>query len=246
MPNQERRDAIKTVMALGSGFMLGIPNAFAAGEEKHIEQKSIPAFSDALSLKPLAFSPAKLKGISEKLIKSHWENNYGGAVKALNVTKKHLQEALNTKDFPPYLYAEMKREHLMRTSSVVLHEHYFGNLGGDGKTAGEILSSIKSAFGSFDTWETEFRRIGQGLSGGSGWVILGYNLQLKQLENYWSWDHMHNSPATMPILIMDMYEHAYQMDYGAATAKYIDAFFQNIHWQVADERLLAARKMKWG
>lgn len=244
MSDIERRDAIKAIMAIGSGVMLGIPKLFAA-EEKNTDQKILPVFSDTLTPKPLPFNPAKLKGISEKLIKSHWENNYAGTVKALNATKKQLNEVLNKKDFPPYLYADMKREHLLRTGSVVLHEIYFGNLGGDGKVGGEILNAIKASFGSFDTWETEFRKIGQGLSGGSGWVILGYNLQLQQLENYWSWDHMHNPPFTVPILIMDMYEHAYQMDYGAAAPMYIDAFFQNAHWQIADDRLSTARKMKW-
>src|SRR5215471_14285262 len=92
-----------------------------------------PAFTAQAALKPLAFDPAKLNGLSEKLIRSHWENNYGGSVKALAVVKKQLAEALANKDTPPYVYNDLKREHLMRTGSVVLHELYFDNLGGDGK-----------------------------------------------------------------------------------------------------------------
>ena len=92
-----------------------------------------PAFTASATLKPLGFDPAKLNGLSERLIRSHWENNYGGSVKALAVVKKELAEALQNKDTPPYVYNDLKREHLMRTGSVVLHELYFDNLGGDGK-----------------------------------------------------------------------------------------------------------------
>src|SRR2546428_9757737 len=93
-----------------------------------------PAFPASATLKPLGFDPAKLNGLSERLIRSHWENNYGGSVKALAIVKKQLAEALENKDTPPYVYNDLKREHLMRTGSVVLHELYFDNLGGDGQT----------------------------------------------------------------------------------------------------------------
>jgi Fe-Mn family superoxide dismutase len=114
---------------------------------------------------------------------------------------------------------------------------YFANLGGDGKAGGDLRTRIAASFGTFDAWEAEFRKIGQGLGGGSGWVVLGYNEKLKLLENYWLADHASNPPYTSPILVMDMYEHAYQMDYGAAAARYIDAFFANIRWEKAAERL---------
>ncbi len=103
---------------------------------------------------------------------------------------------------------------------------------------------IATAFGSFDAWETEFRRIGAGLGGGSGWVVLGFNQHTRRLENYWMADHAHAPAATLPILVMDMYEHAYQMDYGAAAAKYIDAFFQNVNWDQVSARLNAAGATK--
>jgi Fe-Mn family superoxide dismutase len=194
-------------------------------------------FESATTLKPLAFDPAKLNGISERLIRSHWENNYGGSVKALATVNKHLSEALANKDTPPFIYNDLKREHLVRTGSVVFHELYFDNLGGNGEAGASERKMIADAFGSFDTWETEFRRIGAGLGGGSGWVVLGFNAHTRQLENYWMADHAHGPAATLPILVMDMYEHAYQMDYGAAAAKYVDAFFANIQWEVVAERL---------
>src|SRR6266568_783769 len=149
------------------------------------------AFASQTELKPLGFDPARLNGLSERMIRSHWENNYGGAVKALAVVKKQLAEALANKDTPPYVYNDLKREHLLRTGSVVLHELYFDNLGGTGEADPALRSALAAAFGSFDTWEAEFRRIGLGLGGGSGWVVLGYNAHLRQLENYWLWDHMH-------------------------------------------------------
>ena len=205
-----------------------------------------PAFIASATLKPLGFDPARLNGLSERLIRSHWENNYGGSVKALAVVKKQLAEALENKDTPPYVYNDLKREHLMRTGSVVLHELYFDNLGGDGKPDGAARSALSDAFDTYDTWETEFRRIGLGLGGGSGWVVLGYNAHTGLVENYWLWDHLHGPPATMPLLVMDMYEHSYQMDFGAATAKYIDAFFQNIRWEAVLARLARAEKLSGG
>lgn len=186
---------------------------------------------------PLAFDPRSLKGLSERLVQSHWENNYVGAVKALNDVRRQLSGALADAAAPPYGYVGLKREQLVRTGSVVLHELYFGNLGGDGKADGDLRSVLARSFGSFDAWEREFRRIGLGLGGGSGWVVLAYNAGLGLLENYSQSDHAANPPWSQPILVMDMYEHAYHLDYGAAAARYIDAFFANIRWTAVAERL---------
>lgn len=227
--------AAATMAAAATARAMGAPAAEGA--------KAAAAVPDAAPvLKPLAFDPAKLAGISEKLIRSHWENNYGSTVKALGVVKKRLAEAMADKDLPPYIYNDLKRDHLVRTGSVVLHERYFDNLGGDGKAGAAERKTISDAFGSFDAWETEFRRIGVGLGGGSGWVVLGHNLHTGRLENYWMADHAHGAMATVPVLVMDMYEHAYQMDYGAAAAKYVDAFFHNIQWDAVAARLSALPK----
>jgi superoxide dismutase, Fe-Mn family len=123
----------------------------------------------------LPFDAKSLKGLSEKLIQSHWENDYTGAVKALNVTRGRLTQALNDANTPPYVYNGLKREQLIRTGSVVLHELYFANLGGDGKASADMRTRIAGTFGTFDAWEAEFRKVGAGLGGGSGWVVLGYN-----------------------------------------------------------------------
>jgi Fe-Mn family superoxide dismutase len=186
---------------------------------------------------PLPFDPKSLHGISEKLIQSHWENNYVGASKALNTVRGRLSQALSDSNTPPYVYTGLKREQSIRTGSVVLHEFYFANLGGDGKAPADIRTKISQSFGTYDKWESEFRKIGQGLGGGSGWVLLGFNEHLKLLENYWLADHATNPADTRPVLVMDMYEHAYQMDYGAAAGKYIDAFFASIQWDAVAKRL---------
>lgn len=202
------------------------------------------AFAATHAIKPLPFDPARLDGLSEKLTRSHWENNYGGSVKALNIVKQRIATALSDPDLPPFIYNDLKREHLTRIGSVVLHELYFGNLGGSGKPAAALRQALADAFGSVDTWEKEFRRMGAGLSGGSGWVVLGYNVHNGLLENYWQWDHLHAPSATLPILVMDMYEHSYQMDYGAAAPAYVDAFFRNVRWDVVADRLERALKAR--
>lgn len=201
------------------------------------------AFRGVHQPKPLPFDAAKLKGLSERLIRSHWENNYGGAVKALNAVEQRLDAMLKDKELPPYLYGDVKREELIRTGSVVLHEQYFGNLGGDGKAGGKVLELIKKWFGSLEAWEAEFRKTANALSGGSGWAMLAYNLYSGELHNYWAWDHMHNAPMGRPLLVLDMYEHAYHLDYGAAAAKYVDAFMLNVNWEEVNRRAEAALKV---
>jgi superoxide dismutase, Fe-Mn family len=186
---------------------------------------------------PLPYAAGSLKGLSEKLIQSHWENNYSGAVKALNTLRSRLVRAASDVDTPPYVYTGLKREQLLRTGSVVLHEIYFTGLGGDGKADASLRTKIAESFGTYDAWETEFRKIAMGLAGGSGWVMLGYNRSLKLLENYWMADHATAPANTMPLLVLDMYEHAFALDYGAAAAKYVDAYFVNVQWDAVSRRL---------
>jgi len=236
MKNLSRREAMGTIITAGAGVTL-------AGMTEAAAQTTVaPAFRGQHQPKPLPFDAAKLKGISEKLIKSHWENNYTGAVKALNAVEQRLAAMLSDKDLPAYVYGDLKREELVRTGSVVLHEHYFANLGGDGKAGDETLAAIKQHWGSYEQWEAEFKRTGNALGGGSGWVIFAHNFHTGELHNYWSWDHMHNAPFSRPLLVLDMYEHAYHMDYGAAAAKYIDAFMQNVNWEEVNRRFTSAQK----
>ena len=198
------------------------------------------AFRGEHRAKPLKFDPAKLKGLSERLIQSHWENNYGGALKALNAIERRLAVLLSEEDLPPYVYGDLKREELVRTGSVVLHEHYFDNLGGDGRASGHALELLTEWFGGYEVWRAEFTKMANGLAGGSGWVILTYNLHTGEVHNYWAWDHMHNVPMGRPLLVLDMYEHSYHLDYGAAAAKYVEAFMENVDWDEVDRRVVGA------
>src|SRR5918997_405460 len=196
MEHISRRDALSKI-ATGSA---GLGLVAASGELVTASQGSIAdttparAFRGQHQPRPLSFDPAKLKGLSEKLIRSHWENNYGGAVKALNAVEQRLDAMLKEKELPAYIYGDLKREELLRTGSVVLHEYYFGNLGGDGRAAGSVLDLLKQWFGSYEQWESEFKKTANSLAGGSGWGGLPHNMHTGEIHNYLAWEHMHNAP----------------------------------------------------
>lgn len=180
-------------------------------------------------MKPLSCAPGKLKGLSEKLIVSHYENNYGGAVKRLNA----ITAQLATLDFattPIFVINGLKREELIATNSMILHELYFDGLGEGGEPGADLRDALARDFGSVDRWRAEFVAMGKAMGGGSGWVLLTYSFRDQKLVNQWAADHTHNLARATPILALDMYEHSYHLDYGAAAAKYVDAFMVNINW----------------
>jgi Fe-Mn family superoxide dismutase len=199
------------------------------------------AYRGEHQLKPLPFDPGKLHGLSEKLITSHHQNNYGGAVKRLNLIEQQLG-ALPKKDAAPYQMGSLKREELVAHNSVILHEAYFGNLGGSGRADGSFAALVDRAYGSLEVWEQDFRLAGMSLAGGSGWVIASYDPRSGEMHNWWAFDHTHSLAGGVPVLVMDMYEHSYQMDYGANARGYIDAFFQNVEWDEVNRRVEDARK----
>jgi len=228
--------------ALGAGAAAALsPGAFA--QSQTAGPPSAPAaFRGEHQPQPLGFDPGKLRGLSEKLIRSHWENNYGGSVRALNAVERRLDAMRREDGLPGYVYGDLKREELARTGSVILHERYFDNLGGNGRADGTALQLIQSGFGSYEDWEAEFKLTAAALAGGSGWVILALNLHTGAVHNYWAWDHMHNAVLGVPLLVLDMYEHSYHMDYGAAAGKYVDAFLANVDWEEVSRRAEWARK----
>src|SRR5919108_4280303 len=142
MNNISRREAIGAIITVGTGLATG-HGAEAAQSQSPSATATAQAFRGQHEIKPLPFDPAKLKGISEKLIRSHHENNYSGAVRALNAVEQRLDAMMKDKDLPAYVYGDLKREELVRTGSLALHEIYFANLGGDGKAAGDVLEAIK-------------------------------------------------------------------------------------------------------
>ena len=242
MDQMSRRAAVKAIGA-GAVAMTAIEangQGPGPGQSQAAAKPAPPVFATLHQAKPLTFDPAKLDGLSERLIKSHWENNYIGSVKTLNAVRGRLAAALADSEAPPVIYGGLKREELHRTGSVVLHEIYFDGLGGNGQPGGSVKDAISTAWGSFELWASEFRRTGMSLAGGSGWAILSYNLHTRQLHNQWAWDHMHGAAAGIPILTLDMYEHSFHMDYGTQAAKYIDAFFRNIDWEATDRRYAKA------
>jgi Fe-Mn family superoxide dismutase len=180
-------------------------------------------------VKPLSLEPTKLKGLSEKLIVSHWENNYGGAVRRLNAIAAQLAE-LDFAKAPIFVINGLKREELIAANSMILHELYFGSLGGDGISGGLIEEALTRDFGSVDRWRSEFVGMGKALRGGSGWVLLTYSQRNRRLINQWAADHTHALAGGTPILALDMYEHSYQLDYGASAERYVDAFMDNVDW----------------
>jgi Fe-Mn family superoxide dismutase len=184
------------------------------------------------AIKKLPFDPAKIKGLSEKLLVSHYENNYSGAVKRLNAITAQLA-ALDVANAPVFVVNGLKREELIATNSMIIHELYFDGLGGEGDPKGPLAEALRKDFGSVERWKAEFVAMGKALGGGSGWVLLTWSPRDKRLVNTWLADHTHSLANGRPVLALDMYEHAYHMDYGARAAAYVDAFMQVIRWDNA-------------
>jgi len=138
--------------------------------------------------------------------------------------------------------AGLKERELTFANSVILHEHYFANLGGDGRVNGAIEKALSHAYGSVGRWEELFRLTALSLAGGSGWAVLDVDSQDQSLRIYWSGNHTQSLAFGRPLLVLDMYEHSYHLDYGAAAARYVDAFFQNINWDEVNYRLERAEK----
>jgi superoxide dismutase, Fe-Mn family len=181
------------------------------------------------SIKPLGCDPQGIKGMSERLIVSHYENNYGGAVKRLNLITEQLA-ALDFKTAPGFAINGLKREELIATNSMVLHELFFDGLGEESAPGVGLMQAITRDFGSFDRWRAEFAAMGKAQGGGSGWVLLTYLPRDGRLMNQWAMDHTTTLAGGRPILALDMYEHAYHIDYGAKAAAYVESFMSAIRW----------------
>jgi Fe-Mn family superoxide dismutase len=184
----------------------------------------------------LPFAPSALDGLSEALISSHHQNNYGGAVERLNAIRAQLA-AHSPASLAGFELNGLKREELIATNSMLLHELYFGNLGGAGVAMYTAMAlALAANFGSVERWRDEFLAMGKAMGGGSGWVLLVFQPRDGSLVNQWAADHTHALAGGIPLLALDMYEHAYAMDFGAAAARYVDAFMDNILWSAVYER----------
>ncbi len=181
--------------------------------------------------RPISFKPPRLDGLSWRLIASHYENNYGGAVRRLNAIADELA-ASDPATMPGFRLNGLKREELIAANSMLLHEVYFDCLGegGGGDPGGALAEAIVRDFGSQQRWRAEFVAMGKALGGGSGWVVLTRSPRDGQLSNVWAADHTHSLAGGTPLLALDMYEHSYHLDFGSNAGAYVDAFMANIAW----------------
>src|ERR1700730_9130146 len=187
-------------------------------------------------IKPLSCDPAKIKGMSERLIVSHYENNYGGAVKRLSLIDEQLAE-LDYAKAAGFLINGLKREQLIAMNSMILHELFFDGLGDQSEPGTTLQGDLAKDFGSFERWRSEFIAMGKARGGGAGCVLLSWSPRDRKLVNQWASDHCHTLAGGTPILALDMYEHSYHIDFGAKAASYVDTFMGAIRWSNADRRL---------
>ena len=195
-------------------------------------------------MKPLPCDPSRVRGMSERLIISHYENNYGGAVKRLNLIEEKLAE-LDPASAPGFLINGLKREELIAMNSMILHELFFDGLGEQSEAGAALREGLARDFGSYERWRSEFVAMGKALGGGSGWVLLSWSPRDRKLVNQWAADHCHTLAGGTPILALDMYEHSYHIDYGAKAATYVDAFMDAIRWKTVDRRFLECSSDAW-
>jgi Fe-Mn family superoxide dismutase len=194
--------------------------------------------------KPLPFDPSRLAGLSEKLLRSHHENNYTGAVEKLNDVRRRLAEV--TADTPGHVLHGLAQGEVTFKQSVVLHELYFGNLTGGGASGSVTTKLLADGLGGASAWESRFRALAASIAGGSGWTIVEYDLHERVPRMYTAADHAQGLSSGIPLLVLDMYEHAYHMDYGAAADGYVEAFFANVNWQEVDRRTELALRLPEG
>jgi superoxide dismutase, Fe-Mn family len=225
MPDIPRRS-----LAAGAGLLVGAMALKAGAQQQIATAATTPKFR-AL---PLTFSADKIKWLSEKLLTSHHDNNYGGAVKRLNAISDELAK-LDFANSPSFMLNGLKREEHIAYNSTILHELYFASLGEmPTRPSGVFADALSRDFGSLDRWQAEFGATAKALGGGSGWVILAYSNRDKRLYNHWAADHSMAPAGSVPLLAIDMYEHAYAMDYGANAGAYVDAFLKIVKWPSAE------------
>jgi Fe-Mn family superoxide dismutase len=194
-------------------------------------------------LAPLYCRPWTLNGISPRLIESHYENNYGAALSRLNAISEEIEQ-LDLGTTSDQTLVRLKRDEIAALNSTLLHELYFASLGGDGRVLPDAIgSAIGKDFRSVDRWHQEFVGVANGLAGGSGWVLLTYVPRDGRLINQIAAEHDHSIAGGVPILALDMYEHAYHLEFGANAGAYVAAFMRNIDWPAVTLRYEDAIKV---
>ena len=177
-------------------------------------------------------------GFSDQLLKNHF-TLYQGYVNNTNKLAETLKAMLKEGKANTPEYAEVKRRFGWEWNGMRLHEYYFDNLVNGGKPLdlnSDLAKKIEEDFGSYAEWEKEFKAIGT--MRGIGWVILYLDPVSNKLFNTWINEHdVGHLAGCRPLLVMDVFEHAFMIDYGLKRADYIEAFFKNIDWNVVSSRL---------
>jgi superoxide dismutase, Fe-Mn family len=207
--------------------------------------------SAADSYKAKQFNLSGLKGISDETLDVHFKL-YEGYVKETNNLNEKIWQFIqdgkvDQEEMPAY--SELTRRLGFEYNGMVLHEYYFENLKkgtgtGDPDPSSKFLKAAEASFGSYDIWKADFQGIGK--MRGVGWAICYENPANRQISNHWiSLHETGNVAGFSPVLVMDVWEHAYLLDFKTERPKYIEAFFSNIDWSAVEKRLsqgTAARK----
>ena len=179
-----------------------------------------------------------MDGFSETLLKNHF-TLYQGYVTNTNKVLETAGGMMKEEKGSSPEFAEVKRRLGWEFNGMRLHEYYFENLGGKNSLidqSGKLWKLINESFGTCENWEKEFRATGA--MRGIGWAVLYQDLAGGKLINFWINEHDTGHPAGCnPLLIMDVFEHAFMIDYGLKRADYIDAFFRNIDWKAVEARV---------
>jgi len=178
-----------------------------------------------------------MEGLSEALLNNHF-TLYQGYVTNTNKLLDILPQLLKDEKGGSPEFAELKRRLGWEFNGMRLHEYYFENLGGNGAIAkdGRLGKKLAEDFGSYESWEKAFRAVGA--MRGIGWAALYQDVTNGKLINFWINEHDTGHPASCNlVLIMDVFEHAFMLDYGTKRPGYIDAFFKNINWAAVEARL---------
>ena len=219
MPDLSRRSLVA-----GTGLLVG-----AMAMPATAQQQLAAANATKVRAQPLTFNPEKIKWLSPQSLTSHHEI-YAGSVNRLNAITEQLAQ-VDFANVSPAVVGELKREQQAVYNSSLLHELYFECVGeAPTQPSGVFAQALSRDFGSLDRWKAEFAAMGKALTGGKGLVILAYTPRDKRLINYLATDHATAPAACVPLIAMDMYEHAYKPDYGTDSAKYVDSFVQMIRW----------------
>jgi len=209
-------------------FLSGLPQiSFAQARKEEKMTYTAKDYSQLLGM----------EGFSDALLKNHF-TLYQGYVTNTNKLTEILGQMLKEGKVGSPEFSELKRRFGWEFNGMRLHEYYFENLGGKGglEKTGRLFKKIFDDFGSYEAWEKEFKAVG--MMRGIGWAILYQDKLTGRLLNFWINEHDGGHPAgCTPLLILDVFEHAFMLDYGLKRADYIEAFFKNIRWKAVEERL---------